>query len=198
MLTVENLHAGYGDKLVLQDVTLAVARRRIPGRAGTQRLRQDDAAAGHAGHAQATSGMRSTGRTGRADHRQAESRPDDGLSAAGPRDRVGLHRPRIGLDGPQPAPFTFRAGIGRRSPRGRTGDAIGRRAAPGRPAGHGPQRRRTAAGVDRHVPGPAAADPSARRADQSSRFGPPVVDSRLDRPAESRPAGWPWLPCSTI
>ncbi len=60
MLTVENLHAGYGDKRVLQDVTFAVAGGEF-GPAGTQRLRQDNAAAGHAGYAQAAAGMRAPG-----------------------------------------------------------------------------------------------------------------------------------------
>ena len=198
MLTVENLSCRLWRQARPARRDAHGRGRRIPGRAGPQRLRQDDAAAGHARHAQAAAGMRSAGRPGRADHRQTESRPHDGLSAAGPGDRVGLHRPRVGLDGPQPAPFAFRAGIGRRSPRGGAGDAVGRRAAPGRAAGHGPQRRRAAAGVDRHVPGPAAEDPSARRADQSSRSGAPVVDSGLDRPAESRSAAWPSSPCSTI
>ena len=155
MLAIEKLSAGYGEKLALHDVTLTVAAGEFLGVLGPNGCGKTTLLRAMRAHSTAP-GMRPAGRSRLADHRQAESRPNDGLPAAGPGDCVGFHRPRVGLDGPQPPPFAFRAGIGRRSPRGGGSHAVGRRIAPGRPAGHDPQRRRAAADVDRHVPGPAA------------------------------------------
>ena len=62
ILDVEHVSAGYGGSPVLLDVSFGVPPRRGPGHAGSQRLRQDDAAAHHrqaaAGHGRCRAGGR--------------------------------------------------------------------------------------------------------------------------------------------
>ena len=189
MLTVEHLDAGYGDTLALRDVTLAVAAGEFLGVLGPNGCGKTTLLRVLRGTLRPRTGhVRLEGRDLRAIDARALAR----TMAYLPQElaiELDFTVRELALMGRSPHVSRFVARVGRRPPRGRALDGTGRRAAPGRPPGNGSQRRRAAAGADRHVPRPGAEDTAVGRADEPSRSRAPVVDPRSDRAAQRRRPG---------